>query len=88
MVKMGITEATSEQFGTHTAKATLLSWAAKADLSTQHRKLLGARVDQDSKSMTTYARDAMAGSLSKLKLVFEAIRERRLTPTPPGLGGG
>ena len=80
LVKMGITEAASEHFGTHTAKATLLSWAAKADLSPQHRKLLGAHVDKDDMSMTTYARDAMAGPLGKLRLVLEAIQERRFNP--------
>ena len=80
LAKMGITEAASEQFGNHTAKATLLSWAAKADLAPQHRKLLGAHVDRDDKSMITYARDAMAGPLARLKVVLEAIRERRFNP--------
>lgn len=61
LFKMGLAEASSEQFGTHSAKATLLSWAAKADLAPHDRRLLGARVDREEKSMITYARDAMAG---------------------------
>jgi len=80
--KLGLEEAESTRFGTHSAKATLLSWAAKADLTPHHRRLLGAHVDKDEQSMLTYARDAMAGPLEKLGLVLQAIRERRFNPDP------
>ena len=80
LMKMGIPEAASPQYGTHSAKATLLSWAAKADLTPHHRRLLGSHIDKDEKSMLTYARDALAGPLGKLGTILQAVRERRFNP--------
>ena len=40
-----------EAYGTHSAKATLLSWAAKAGLSRADRQLLGGHADSKDKSM-------------------------------------
>ena len=81
LTKLGLcSTADASTFGTHSAKATLLSWAAKADLSPHHRRLLGAHVDREEQSMLTYARDAMAGPLQKLGIVFAAVRERRFLP--------
>ena len=65
LAKIGVIEAESERFGTHSATATLLSWAAKADLSPHHRKLLCAHADREERSMLAYARDALAGPLEK-----------------------
>ena len=80
LLKLGLREALAEHFGTHSAKATLLSWAAKAYLSPHHRRLLGSHVDRDEKSMLTYARDALAGPLSKLGAILQAVRQRRFHP--------
>ena len=86
LTKLGLGDLLTVSFGTHSAKATLLSWAAKADLSSHHRKLLGAHVDKEEKSMLTYARDAMAGPLMHLKRVFTAVRERRFLPDASSSG--
>ena len=80
LAKLSLPEAALSTFGTHSAKATLLSWAAKADLSPHHRKLLGSHVDREEQSMLTYARDALAGPLQKLGLILEAVRSARFRP--------
>ena len=61
LAKIDVIDAESGRFGTHSAKATVLSVPAKADLSPNHRKLLGAHVDREERSMLTHARDALAG---------------------------
>ena len=43
--------ANTEAYGTHSSKATLLSWAAKAGLSNTDRKLLGGHSESKDKSM-------------------------------------
>ena len=55
-----------EEYGTHSGKATLLSWAAKAGLSEADRKLLGGHADSKDRSMNLYSRDVMAKPLLAL----------------------
>ena len=80
LTKLGLHDLVTASFGTRSAKAILLSWAAKADLPSHHRKLLGAHVDKEEKSMLTYARDALAGPLRHLQKVFIAVHERKFLP--------
>lgn len=69
-----------ESYGTHSAKATLLSWAAKAGLSKTDRKLLGGHTDSKDKSMEEYSRDVLAKPLNALGHLLELIRNGEFSP--------
>ena len=64
-------------------KTTCLSWCAKADVSREHRRILGrhtsALVDADS----IYSRDLMYGPVASLEKVMSAICEGRFNPDAP-----
>ena len=61
-------------FGTHSLKATLLSWCAKRGLPPDVRLALGyhSQVGQD--STLTYSRDALARPLRKLESMLSEVR--------------
>ena len=67
----------------HSLKTTCLSWCAKADVSREHRRILGrhtsAVVDADS----IYSRDLMYGPVVTLEKVMSAICEGRFNPDAP-----
>jgi len=69
---LGVPEA--EAYGTHSAKATILSWAAKAGMSHDDRRLLGGHADPRDRSLLEYSRDAMAGPLVRLAALLATIR--------------
>ena len=94
LAKDGIQEV--KQFGAHSAKATLLSWAAKAGLSRSDRRLLGGHSDSRDKSMEGYSRDVLAKPLKSLADMLEQVRTGRFEPdatrsgrwtTPKAIGG-
>jgi hypothetical protein len=66
--------------GTHSLKACLLSWAAKAGLSPSDRKLLGNHISKADTSMVSYSRDALAGPLRALWRLLSAVMEGRFFP--------
>ena len=66
--------------GTHSSKATLLSWAAKAGLSNTDRKLLGGHADSKDKSMEEYSRDVLAKPLLALGALLQDVRTGRFNP--------
>lgn len=45
--------------GSHSLKATALSWAAKAAVAKSHRRLLGGHVKLGGRSMLEYTRDEL-----------------------------
>lgn len=57
--KAGVDEYVS-QYGAHSAKATVLSWAAKYGLSVEDRRFLGGHADPSAKSVLEYSRDTLA----------------------------
>ena len=67
----------------HSLKTTCLSWCAKADVSREHRRILGrhtsAVVDADS----IYSGDLMYGLVVALEKVMSAICEGRFNPDAP-----
>lgn len=67
-------------FGTHSAKATTLSWAAKAGLANADRKMLGHHATGAEETMLTYSRDAMAGPVRRLGALLDVIRSRAFRP--------
>ncbi len=70
----------TEVYGTHSSKATLLSWAAKAGLSNTDRKLLGGHSESKDKSMEEYSRDVLAKPLLELVKLLKEIRVGAFNP--------
>ena len=59
-----------EGIGSHSLKATCLSWVAKFGVCREHRRILGYHVDISEKSTETYARDSLAAPLRSLDEVL------------------
>ena len=66
LVKHGVPPAELVKVGSHSLKATLLSWATKSGLKMGIRRLLGCRAKGKEKSTVTYSRDALAEPLRQL----------------------
>ena len=66
--------------GAHSLKATALSWLAKAGVDEKVWRLLGYHVKPKDSSVVLYSRDALAGSLSELIRVVNAIRVGQFRP--------
>ena len=64
----------------HSLKATCLSWAAKAALPVETRRILGGHAQPGDVSVLEYSRDAMAGPLKALDGVIAQIRDGRFDP--------
>ena len=69
-----------EGISTHSLKATLLSWASKAQMNIEDRRLLGHHVDRNQVSPLTYSRDALAGPLERLWTIIVKIRTGQFDP--------
>ena len=67
-------------YGTHSAKATLLSWMAKAGCSDHDRRLLGGHATHGDASLLEYSRDALAGPLHRLHRVFRLVGNGTFNP--------
>ena len=67
-------------YGTHSAKATALSWMAKAGVSRSTRRILGGHSDPKDRSMLEYSRDALAGPLQEMIEVFGKIFSEEFDP--------
>ncbi len=72
--------------GTHSAKATILSWAAKAGLPHNVRNLLGAHALQGEVIMITCSRAALAAPMRQLEKLYAAIRAGSVDPDLTKLG--
>ena len=59
--------------GSHSLKATLLSWAGKFGLAPAIRRRLGGHVKPKDRSLIEYSRDEMAAPLSELDRVLAAV---------------
>lgn len=66
--------------GTHSDKATGLSWAAKWGVDIPTRRLLGYHSDSNDTSVLTYSRDAMAAPLRAFSKVIADISTGRFRP--------
>jgi hypothetical protein len=66
--------------GTHSLKATILSWLAKAGVASEPRKLLGGHVVAADESMHAYSRDSLAGPLRIMQEVMEQISSGAFDP--------
>ena len=66
--------------GTHSCKATALSWMAKANVDRRIRRLGGYHVAPGDRSMTEYSRDAQSPVLHALSGLYLAIRGGLFSP--------
>ena len=66
--------------GLHSLKATLLAWAARAELPVGVRKILGYHTSGQDEMVLLYSRDALAGPLRALMRLLAAIREGAFLP--------
>ena len=80
LAKVGVEPEFVAVVGTHSAKSTLLSWAAKAGLRHGWRRLLGGHAAGKDKSMLEYSRDALAQPLRELEGLLEAVRIGKFRP--------
>ena len=70
----------ASDLGSHSCKATCLSWCARAGVSHPTRLLLGYHVYGTSKTMLHYSRDALSGPLRVLNRVLAAIVAHKFFP--------
>ena len=71
----GLLKAIMDEFvATHSGKATVLSWCAKAGMTKSTRRLLGGHVDHADRGVVTYSRDALAGPMRQLQTLYRNIR--------------
>ena len=74
------TQGPVRNLATHSAKATLLSWLAKANVEISLRQLAGFHVTPGDKSALEYSRDAAAPVLRQIEAAFIAIRANVFRP--------
>lgn len=76
----GIDGPSGMQIGTHSLKATLLSWSAKFGLPVEDRRALGYHSPGKDLSVLTYSRDALSKPLRSLQTVLDAIVQKAFFP--------
>ena len=80
LTKAGLDDSEAARFSTHSCKATLLTWCAKAGIRSEHRRLLGGHSRPKERMVLEYSRDALAGPLSSLSQVLLDIRRGSFDP--------
>ena len=80
LIALGFGEAQVKDVGTHSCKATCLSWMAKAGADVSCRRLLGYHVDPATKTCLVYSRDAASGPLRELDKTVRMIRAGEFEP--------
>ena len=69
-----------DNIGTHSAKSTVLSWAAMCGVGKGTRRLLGGHAAQKDFSMLEYSRDALAEPLREVQRMYARIRAGTFIP--------
>lgn len=64
----------------HSLRATLLSWCAKAGLPMATRRVLGGHAKPGDWSVCEYSRDALAGPLAELGTLLKKVEEGQFLP--------
>lgn len=80
LVKLGVPTRTAATFTSHSCKATVLSWMAKAGVDIASRRLLGGHTKPGDRMPLEYSRDAMAAPLRCVEAVYKAIRAGEFDP--------
>jgi hypothetical protein len=80
LVKGGAAASEVGAYTSHSCKATVLSWMAKAGAKITDRRLLGGHAKPGEFTALEYSRDALAGPLAAVADVYRHIREGRFAP--------
>ena len=80
LVGCGVDRAVVMEYGTHSCKATALSWCSKAGLDRTTRATLGYHQKGRNGTELIYGRDNIAAPLRELERVIRAIRTGRFDP--------
>ena len=80
LTESGHAEAAVSPLGTHSAKATLLSWCAKYGTPIGTRRLLGGHAKLGDSSALEYGRDNLAGPMRELIKVLKAVARGSFRP--------
>lgn len=76
----GVAGPPSKDLGTHSLKATLLSWCSKHGLDVVVRRALGYHTSSADRSVFTYSRDALSGPLHELQTVIDQVANSTFRP--------
>ena len=76
----GVQHKSPTPLGTHSCKATLLSWASKWGMAHGPRRLLGYHSEGRDKSLLTYSRDGLAGPLRLLCNMLDDVKSGAFLP--------
>ena len=69
-----------QRLGSHSGKATLLSWAAKYGVDKSTRRDLGYHIARKNRSVHAYSRDYQTAPLRRLAVVLKAVDEKEFDP--------
>ena len=67
----------------HSMKSTTLSWASKAEMPREYRRILGRHSSAVKESGSVYSRDLSFGPVRALERVFVVIRDKSFAPDGP-----
>ncbi len=73
LIDAGLSAEEAGSYGTHSLKATMLSWCAKAGMAKGTRRLLGGHAANRDRSVLEYSRDALAEPLRQLGEVLDRV---------------
>ena len=76
----GLSAEEAKSYSTHSCKATMLSWCAKAGVRSEHRRLLGGHSRPKERMVLEYSRDSLASPLLSLSSVLAQIRGGEFDP--------
>jgi len=77
---LGKSDGQVEAYATHSAKATLLSWLAKAGVNENTRRMLGYHAVAGDRSMLENSRDAVTDPMREVCRVLGLIRAKTFNP--------
>lgn len=80
LIKAGMDRQEAARYSSHSGRATGLSWAAKAGVKKEYRRLLGGHAKPGDMSVLEYSRDALETPLRKLIKVYSMIRSKEFDP--------
>ena len=80
LVTGGLPRDAAATVSSHSLKATVLSWCAKADLPVSVRRLLGGHVSRSEKSVAICSRDALGGPLLQLDRLLDRVAKGDFLP--------
>ena len=80
LLHLGFAKELVDKQASHSLKATLLSWCAKAGVGMDDRRLLGNHIARKDVSVLCYSRDTLSAPLRRLKNVVDKIRDGKFLP--------